>query len=102
MGIRFITVSKIIFDHKWNELGPSDVGAREHGLINNMILMRAKSPKASLKIKIVDDDYPVELFFTDRSKVRVGSGMISYESTDLDAEGFKKLAVGAIDDEIWK
>ncbi|HJW19252.1 MAG TPA: hypothetical protein VJ571_01685 [Candidatus Nitrosotalea sp.] len=102
MGIRFITVSKIIFDQRWNELGPSDVGAREQGVIHNMIIMRAKSPKAILKIKIIDDEYPIELSFTDRSQIRVGSGMISYESLDLEKDGFKKLALGALDDEMWQ
>jgi hypothetical protein len=100
MPLRFISISKVLFDHRWNELGPIDLGAPQQGSIYNMIVMKAKSPSATVKIKVVGEEHPVELSFSYLSMVRIGSGMIAYESMELEANGIKELAVGSIDKEI--
>ena len=77
----------------------SDLGARQQSHVYTMIVIRAKSTQATLKIKIVGEEHPAELSFKDRSIVSIGNGVMAYDSDDLEQNGFKTLAVGSIDQE---
>lgn len=98
MTLRIISVSKILFDDRWEELSSSQLGSGQMDWANFMIVLRARSEQAKLKIKIVGYDTPQELSFRALARIRVGSGMIMYKSLDLEKNGITALDLDSLND----
>ena len=97
MSLHVLSISKVIFDSNWNELGISELGAREQHIANSMLVLKADSQKSTLKILIVGMNNPQKLIFGMNTKIRIGSGMLMYNSVDLTS--FETLPLDSLDGE---
>jgi len=97
MPLRVISVSKIICDLRWQELGISELPPREQHSANFMVVLKANSEKSSIKLQIVGIESPQELIFANNTKVRIGSGMLMYD--DINLVDSKVLPLNSLDKE---
>lgn len=98
MAIRVKSISTILFDDRWEELSTGTTGSKEQHSLNSMIMFKAKSDDATIKVKIIDYDMPQKLVFRNLSRLRMGSGMMVYDDLDLDEGKCTSLERNALDE----
>lgn len=99
MALRVISISKMLFDDRWEEQSSAKIGTKEQHSLNFMLVMKAKSEQAKIRVKIVGHTAPQEMIFRLNSIVRIGSGMLVYEKLDLDETKTKPLKLHELDNE---